>query len=202
LFSERSFGENYMKRLFDIILSLISLLILFPLFVLIPLMIKIDSGGPVFFRQIRIGKKSKIFKIIKFRTMVKDAEKRKVNFEKRDPILKEKNDPRITQFGKNLRKYSLDEIPQFLNVLKGEMSIVGPRPLTPEDAEHYNLKNIKRFEIRPGITGLSQIKGRSDITLQDSSELDIHYIENHTFLMDIKILIKTIPVVLNGKGAY
>ena len=200
------------KSLFDIIFSLLILFALSPLFLIIALLIKLSSRGPIFFLQERIGKNNVPFKCIKFRTMYPEAkdilknllnkdEKIKKEFEETHKI---KNDPRITTIGKFLRKTSLDELPQFFNVLKNEMSIVGPRPIVKAEKKKYGKNLIKVLSIKPGITGLWQVSGRNNLTYKKRVMLDINYVKNYNFLMDIRILIRTFGVILFplDRGAY
>jgi len=203
---------NFVKNIFDLLFSIIFLISFLPLFILISLLIKLSSRGPIFFIQKRIGKNKIPFKCIKFRTMhpeskyilenllLKDSELKK-EFEETHKI---KNDPRITTIGKLLRKTSLDELPQFINVLRGEMSIVGPRPIVKEEKDKYG-KNFKRvFFIKPGITGLWQVSGRNNLTYKRRVMLDMNYVENYNLLMDLRILLRTFGVILFplDRGAY
>jgi len=194
------------KRTFDLFISLIAIVILTPVFLLIGILIKLDSYGPIFYKSKRYGRKGKFFYMYKFRSMVRDADKvmplLRSQSEVDGPIFKMKKDPRITRFGSFLRRYSLDELPQILNVLKGDMSLVGPRPLPIDQMEKEDLRQLKRLEIQPGMTGLWQIRGRSDISFSRLLKWDIWYINNWSFWLDINILLQTIPVVLRGKGAY
>ena len=200
------------KDLFDYIFSLIFLISGFPLFFLIAILVKFSSRGPIFFLHKRIGKNRKFFYCIKFRTMhveaddilnnlLKKDEKSRIQFER---IHKLKNDPRITPIGKFLRKSSLDEIPQFINVLKGEMSIVGPRPIVDKEAKKYKNSLNKVLSIKPGITGLWQVSGRNNLSYKKRVFLDSLYVKNLNFLMDIRIIIRTLGVILfpNDRGAY
>ncbi len=194
--------ERKIKRLMDIVFSLIILTLTLPVTLLVSLAIKLDSEGPVFFKQIRVGKDGKEFKIYKFRSMVKDAEKHT------GPVWSTKDDPRITRVGKIIRKFRLDEIPQFINVLRGEMSLVGPRPERPYFVEKLS-KEIplykRRLKVKPGITGWAQVKHKYDETIEDVKkklQYDLYYIENISLRMDLKILFRTIFVVLFGKGHY
>ena len=194
------------KRILDIIGGLIGTTIFLLIYPFVAIAIKLDSPGPVLFKQKRVGQHGRIFTLYKFRTMYVDAEERKKELMKKNimkgPIFKIENDPRITRVGRFLRRTSLDEFPQFWNVLKGEMSLVGTRPPTPEEVEQYDLWHWRRIAIKPGITGLWQISGRNKITDFDKIvELDCKYIENWRFLDDIKIILKTIVVVLSRKGA-
>ena len=200
------------KNLLDFLFSIFFLIASMPFFLLISLLIKLSSRGPIFFLQERIGKNNIPFKCIKFRTMHPEAkdilenllmkdEKLKMEFEQTHKI---KNDPRITTIGKLLRKTSLDELPQFINVLKNEMSIVGPRPIVNKEKNKYG-KNLKKvLSVKPGITGLWQVSGRNNLTYKTRIKLDLNYVDNHNFLMDIRILIRTIGVILFplDRGAY
>jgi len=191
------------KRTVDLIGSVLGLILLLPFFITLPIIIKIDSKGPVFVKLKRVGKRGERFYLYKFRSMVKNAHKMKEDLKKQNerqgPLFKMKNDPRITKIGKFLRKSSLDEIPQLINVLKGDMSLVGPRPHEPEEVAKYQKQHKQLLTIAPGITGLAQISGRSSISFEEEAKLDIYYIENWTLWQDISIIIKTIPVVLLGK---
>ena len=202
----QQFQRQAGKRIFDILCSLGLLVLLAPVFLVIALLIKMDNPGPVFFRSRRFGRGGRIFTMLKFRSMVTHAEQIQKDLcqqnEADGPIFKIKNDPRITPLGRWLRKYSLDELPQFLNVLWGDMSLVGPRPLPTEQIEKEDLKQLKRLEVRPGITGLWQIRGRSDISFARLVKWDIWYINNWSFWLDWNILLQTVPVVLKGRGAY
>ncbi len=204
---KRFHGANLIdKRIMDIILSSLALLLLLPLSLIIAIAIKIYDGGPVFYISKRYGRKGTPFNFYKFRSMVIGAEEKitllKSGNEKDGPIFKMKEDPRITKIGKLLRKYSLDEFPQFWNVLKGDMSIVGPRPLPIGQIEKNDLDQLKRLEIKPGITGLWQISGRSDASFGNLLRWDIWYINNWNFWLDLTIILKSIPVVIKGRGAY
>lgn len=207
------FVREKLKRMFDLFAVIVASVILAPMGLLIALLIKMTSKGPVFFKQDRsLYKGENTFSFLKFRTMYENAEELKDELRNQNEsdgaLFKMKNDPRVTPIGKILRKYSLDEIPQFINVLKGEMSIVGPRPLPVEDFEMLNgdLKKYNwckiRGEAKPGITGLWQISGRSDLSFEEMCLLDLYYIENQSILFDIEIIFDTIPIVLLGKGAY
>ena len=193
------------KRFIDISLSSILLVFFSPLFLLVALLIKLDSKGPVFFIQERVGLNNRRFKLIKFRTMVKDAEKLRKRIAKLNevsgPVFKIRNDPRVTRAGKWLRKISIDELPQLVNVLKGDMSLVGPRPPIQNEVEQYQWKDRRRLSMKPGITCLWQINGRSAIPFDKWMELDKEYIDNWSLWLDLKILAKTIPAVMRGSGA-
>ncbi len=198
--------QHNIKRALDIAVSLSALLLLFPVFLVISLAIILDDGLPVFFVQTRIGKNKRPFKMFKFRTMIKDAEKMQSSLEKLNETggaaFKLSNDPRVTRVGRFLRKTSLDELPQFLNVLLGTMSLVGPRPLPIRDFQRfYDNTHRRRFSVKPGITGLWQISGRSDVKFQEWMNLDLKYVDDWDLLLDLKILLKTVPVVFAGTGA-
>lgn len=191
---------KYLKRILDFILSLIALMILSPVFLIIAIAIKIDSKGPVFFLQERLGKNGKVFKIIKFRTMVVNAEHMGAGIK-----VTGENDDRITKLGRRLRKFSLDEVPQLINVIKGDMSLIGPRPpLTthPHKYEEYSKKQKKRFLVRPGITGMAQIKYRNSATWDTRIQEDVKYINKVTFISDVKILFITILNVISKRNVY
>jgi exopolysaccharide biosynthesis polyprenyl glycosylphosphotransferase len=198
----------WIKRYFDFCCALILLFLLAPVYFVIAILVKLDSPGPIFFKQNRIGLHCRQFKMWKFRTMVVNAEKLQSALEAKNEIkdgvlFKLKDDPRVTRFGGFLRRYSLDELPQIFNVLLGEMSLVGPRPLPIRDVEKFHTKHFIRQEVLPGITGLWQVSGRSDIdNFEDGVKLDISYIENWSIWLDLKILLKTINVVLKKSGAY
>lgn len=194
------------KRIFDLTVVLAMLPLLLPLFIVVSVLIRMDSKGAVIFTQDRIGLHKKKFKMYKFRSMVEDAEKLMADIEHLNeadgPNFKIKNDPRITRVGRFLRKTSIDELPQLINVLKGDMSLVGPRPMSRRDVDLFD-RGIqrKRFSVLPGITCIWQISGRSDISFDDWLRLDLEYIENWTFWLDLKILLKTVPTVIRGSGA-
>ncbi len=199
-----SVGYLIIKRFMDIIGALAGCFVLLFLVVIFGPLIKIESEGPVFFSQKRVGRNGRVFNIYKFRSMYKDAEERKKELlkdnEMQGLIFKMEDDPRITKVGRILRKTSLDEFPQFINVLKGDMSLVGTRPPTLDEFMQYSLGQKKRLSFRPGLTGLWQVSGRNDITdFEDIVALDIEYIDNWSLLLDIKILLKTIPAMFAGK---
>ncbi len=197
-----------LKRSFDFCFTLLFLLLTFPVYIAIAIAIKLDSPGPVFYRQTRIGLSDKPFKVWKFRTMRTDAEKMQKELEalnevKDGIIFKIKDDPRITRVGKFLRRYSLDELPQLFNVLVGEMSLVGPRPLPTRDVDKFSERHFIRQEVLPGVTGMWQVSGRSDILdFEQIMKLDLSYIENWSLWLDFQILLKTVSVVINKEGAY
>lgn len=180
-----------MKRLIDILISLIALIILSPIFLMVMYKVRQNLGSPIFFYQERPGKNGKLFKMIKFRSM-KDAFDQDGN-----PLPDEK---RITPFGQKLRSTSLDEMPQLLNVLKGDMSIVGPRPQLAEFLEHYTPEQMRRHEVKPGMTGLAQVSGRNNLDWEDKFKLDIEYVEKHNIVLDFKIMFKTFKVMLTKEG--
>jgi len=198
--------QDRIKRLMDIILSLTAITMLAPLFILLIISIKADSKGSAIFKQERVGLKKKPFYMYKFRSMVVDAEEKfeqvKVLNHTNPIMFKSEQDPRITRVGKFIRKYSLDELPQLFNILKGEMSLVGPRPPLPRELSGYKHWHYVRFSKTPGLTGLWQVSGRA--TIKDFDQvvgLDYKYIRNWNLLFDLRIIFKTIPVVLSGQGA-
>lgn len=195
-----------LKRLGDIVLSLCALIVLSPVFLATALAIKLEDGGPVFFVQPRAGKDMKSFMMYKFRSMYKDADKHFHELlnqnEQTGHAFKIKQDPRITKVGRFIRKYSIDELPQLLNILKGDMSIVGPRPILTFQMEECDEYDRQRLIVRPGLTCYWQIGGRADIEWAEWVELDLDYIEQMSIWTDIKLIVKTIPAVLKGEGAY
>lgn len=192
------------KRTFDVITALILLILLFPLFIVIGIIIKLDSKGPILVKLDRVGSRGN-FKLYKFRSMVVGAHKMKKELlkfsERKGPLFKMKNDPRITRVGKFIRRFSLDEFPQLLNVIKGEMSLVGPRPHEPEEIVLYKKHQRKLLAIEPGITGLAQVSGRAEIDFDEEARLDIYYIENWSLGLDLSILLKTPFVVLFNQAS-
>jgi exopolysaccharide biosynthesis polyprenyl glycosylphosphotransferase len=194
------------KRTFDLCGALVGLVLCAPLMAAAALLIKLDSLGTVFFRQERAGRYGKPFRMWKFRTMVADAEQQLPEFvdvEKLEqPVFKLQNDPRVTRVGHWLRRISLDELPQLINVLRGEMSLVGPRPEQVDLVERYNAWQAQRLLVKPGITGSMQVSGRGDLPFEERLKLELAYIENYSLWEDIKILLKTIPAVLSSRGAY
>lgn len=195
---------EFMKRFSDIVLSFAGILFLLPLFCVIALLIKIEDNGPVFFTQIRCGKNNKPFKIYKFRSMCINAEE-KLNelmaLNERDgPVFKIENDPRVTKIGKFLRKTCIDELPQLINILKGDMSIVGPRPPLPKEVEDYSDYHKLRLSVKPGLTCYWQVKKSQYTTFDDWVESDLKYINERSFIVDTLLIFNTIKVVLNGLG--
>ena len=196
-----------LKRFLDIVFSLAALIILSPLFIILAVLIKLTSPGPVFFVQVRIGQYGRSFCFYKFRSMYVDAEQRKQDLlaknESADGVIfKMKDDPRITPIGRIIRKTSMDELPQFLNVLSGDMSLVGPRPPVPAEVREYSIEARKRLNVKPGLTCLWQVSGRSDIPFKEQVKLDKEYISSRSLKSDFLILLRTIPAILSGRGAY
>ena len=193
-----------LKRVMDMVLAALVLLALSPLLLLVALAVKLDSRGPVLYLSERIGKKGRVFRCIKFRTMVRDADKRRAEVQhmnERDGVLfKISNDPRITKLGRLLRRYSLDELPQFINVLRGDMSIVGPRPPLASEVREYKLSHLRRLDVTPGITGLWQVQARQDPSFDNYISLDVTYVDNWSLWLDLKILARTFAVVVAGTG--
>ena len=205
--SFRTGFSRVVKRWMDVCGSLAAIILLMPLFVAVAVWLKLDSPGPLIYRQIRVGLHGRPFYFYKFRSMYIDSDARRAALERENEsrdgvIFKMKNDPRITRCGRFIRKYSIDEAPQFFNVLLGDMSLVGPRPPLPSEVAQYTLDDRKRLEILPGITCIWQISGRSDIPFREQVVLDKEYIRGQGFWKDVLILFKTIPAVLAGKGAY
>jgi lipopolysaccharide/colanic/teichoic acid biosynthesis glycosyltransferase len=195
-----------MKRTFDFILAVFLLLITSPIMILTAFLIKLESPGSIIYKQERVGMWGKHFLCYKFRSMHTNADLRKKELmdknEADQVVFKIKNDPRVTRVGRVIRKLSIDELPQFLNVIKGEMSLVGPRPPVPYEVDQYKFDTFRRLDAIPGITGLQQVSGRSELEFQRWIELDLQYIQEQSLLKDIEILIRTIPSVVSGKGAY
>jgi lipopolysaccharide/colanic/teichoic acid biosynthesis glycosyltransferase len=207
LFGLVVFGAKVLKRLLDVVIASVLLVALMPCFLLLAAIIRIESPGPVLFKQTRIGARGLPFMMFKFRSMFIDAEERKAALDAENEMqggvtFKMKKDPRITRLGRFIRKASIDELPQIWNVLRGSMSLVGPRPPVPSEVASYSLADHRRLEIVPGITCIWQVTGRSDIPFDQQVELDALYIESRSFWGDIKLLLATIPAVLFGRGAY
>jgi exopolysaccharide biosynthesis polyprenyl glycosylphosphotransferase len=198
--------QRILKRATDVVTSGALLLLSAPLWLLIAVSLKMTSPGPVLFRQERIGMRGRPFVVLKFRTMVAGAEHRLDEVrhlnEASGPLFKIRRDPRVTKLGRTLRRYSLDELPQLFNVLRGDMSLVGPRPPLRDEVSAYERWHFARLEVRPGMTGLGQVTGRSDRSFEDMVRLDVFYIENWSLAYDLIILAKTIPAVIRGRGAY
>lgn len=196
----------YVKRILDIILATIGITLLLPVFVVLGIVIKIDSKGPVFFMHNRIGKNGKKFKMYKFRTMYENAEDRIKDFTPEQmrewkENYKLTNDPRITKIGKLLRKTSLDELPQIINILRGELSIIGPRPIIEEELEKYGNNKEEFLSVKPGLTGYWAANGRSDTTYEQRMKMELYYIEHLSLKLDVKIFLKTITAVVRKEGA-
>ncbi|MFC1832270.1 sugar transferase [Thermodesulfobacteriota bacterium] len=197
----------FIKRLFDVAVSCMMLFLLIPVFAITALCIVLESRGPVFYSQTRVGTDGRHFRFFKFRSMVVGAHNIKDELlkhnESEDGVLfKMKKDPRVTRVGRFIRKFSIDELPQLFNVLIGDMSLVGPRPATPDEVAQYTLEQRKRLHAVPGITCIWQVSGRSEIPFEKQVQLDIEYIRSTSLMSDLIILLKTIPAVLSGKGAY
>ncbi|HEY53424.1 MAG TPA: sugar transferase, partial [Caldilineae bacterium] len=198
--------NRIIKRIFDLLVASVSLLILWPIMLVVAIAIKLDSPGPAILRQERVGENGRLFRVYKFRSMVQDADKLLAEViqenEQGQIVHKRRDDPRITRVGRFIRRTSIDELPQLFNVLKGEMSMVGPRPELPFIVSRYEAWQHKRFAVPPGITGWWQISGRSDKPMHLHTEDDLYYISHYSPLLDLQILWRTIGVVLKGKGAY
>ena len=203
---ELSGPRQAIKGLFDRIMAGAALVMLSPLFCVLAVAIRVSDAGPVLFVQTRVGKNGRPFKMYKFRTMVVDAEKRLAELRARNEfdgvLFKMRNDPRVTAVGMRLRKWSLDELPQLINVFRGEMSLVGPRPALPDETALYADHVRRRLVVKPGLTGMWQVNGRSDLSWEETVRLDLRYVENWSFALDLQILWKTVSVMLRGSGAY
>jgi exopolysaccharide biosynthesis polyprenyl glycosylphosphotransferase len=201
-----SIESNISIRVFDFIASAFALIVLFPVFLLIAIAIRLDSPGTILFRQKRVGYRGKIFTCYKFRSMRMDAEELKKSLQKQNerggPVFKLRNDPRVTRVGAFLRRSSLDELPQLFNIFNGDMSIVGPRPGLPQEVEKYSPTALRRLAAPPGLTGLWQVSGRAKLSFDEMVELDLRYINNRSLWANLKIILKTIPAVLFADGAY
>ena len=197
---------EFLKRLMDIICSMSALIVLAPILIVVAILIKIESKGPVIFSQERVGINNKKFKMYKFRSMVVNAEDMKEKLEKQNerkgPMFKIKNDPRITKIGRFIRKTSIDELPQLINILKGEMSIVGPRPSLPKEVIQFEPWMLERLKVKPGLTCYWQVQGRDHIEFEDWMRLDVKYVKDRNFLLDIKLIFKTIILLFGDKNAY
>ena len=197
---------SVVKNILDLLISALALILLAPLFLITSILIRWETPGPVFFIQERVGLNKRRFRMYKFRTMIVGAEKIQANLERQNeadgPVFKIKHDPRVTRLGRFLRKFSIDELPQLINILRGDMSLVGPRPLPVRDYQGFDQdRQRRRFSVRPGLTCLWQINGRSDVSFERWMDLDMQYIDHWSLWLDLKILVKTIPAVLSGTGA-
>ena len=201
----KKMGYRFVKRTFDIIASLLALVICIPVFLITAIAIIIDDPGPVLFFQDRNGLNGKVFKMWKFRSMVKNAPQLRFEMEDQNEYegaaFKIKNDPRITRVGRFIRKASIDELPQLVNILRGDMSFVGPRPMATYEVEKLTAEQKRRMLVKPGLTCYWQISGRNDVSFEDWMKLDYQYIKDASIMTDLKILLKTVPAVLGGKGA-
>jgi exopolysaccharide biosynthesis polyprenyl glycosylphosphotransferase len=204
--AELSGGRRLVKGLFDRVLAALALPVAGPLIVALALAVRWETPGPAFFRQVRVGKDGKEFVLYKLRTMYADAEDRQAQLngenESDGVLFKIRHDPRITPIGRWLRRYSLDELPQLLNVLSGQMSLVGPRPPLPSEVAQYPEDVRRRLAVKPGLTGLWQVSGRSDLSWEDSVRLDLRYVENWSLTFDLVILLRTITALVRTSGAY
>ena len=198
--------DDLLRRLLDVTLSIVALLLMLPVFALIAVAIRLDSPGSVLFTQRRVGKDGTEFPFFKFRSMYTDAENRLDSLmttnDRNGPVFKMRHDPRITRVGQWLRRWSLDETPQLLNVLRGEMSLVGPRPGLPREIALYTPQQRARLSVTPGMTGLWQVSGRADLSFERSMQLDLEYITRRSFALNCVIILRTIPAVLTRRGAY
>ena len=203
---ELSGGRQIIKGLFDRVTALLALLLLAPVFAAVALAIRVVDGAPVYFRQTRVGRDGDTFTVYKFRTMVVNAEQQKALLaaqnEASGALFKIRRDPRVTRIGGRLRRWSLDELPQLINVLRGDMSLVGPRPALPDETARYTYHIRRRLAVKPGITGLWQVSGRSELSWDEAVRLDLRYVENWSFALDLQILWKTTSAVFRGNGAY
>ncbi|WP_345326076.1 sugar transferase [Novipirellula rosea] len=198
---------GHCKRILDVAISTLAIILCIPLIVLVAIAIKCEDGGKIFYWSPRVGRGGRRFQCLKFRSMVVDADKKKeamrlLNQHADDRTFKLRHDPRITKVGRWIRRYSIDELPQFYNVLCGDMSVVGPRPALLEEVLRYNVLDYNRFDVLPGLTCIWQVSGRGDIPFDEQIVMDLEYIGCRSFSTDLKLIIKTIPVVLSGKGAY
>ena len=205
--STRGFSfYEVIKRVIDVVCSFVGVLVLSPLFVVIAIIIKFTSKGPVFFSQKRVGRDGKEFKMYKFRSMVVNAEELKEKLaaqnEMSGPMFKMKDDPRVTKVGKFIRKTSIDELPQLFNILKGDMSLVGPRPSLPKEVAQFEDWMYRRLEVKPGLTCYWQVSGRNNIDFEDWMKLDIKYVEERNFWIDIMLIFKTVFVLFGDKNAH
>jgi len=197
---------NLFKRIIDVVGSLCGLILLSPLLLVVGILIRLDSKGPIIFAQKRVGLNGKEFKMYKFRSMVVNAEelkdKLKANNEMSGPMFKMKDDPRITKIGRFIRKTSIDELPQLINILKGDMSLVGPRPSLPKEVEKFEPWMLRRLDVKPGLTCYWQVSGRNSIDFENWMKLDIKYVNERSFFLDIKLILKTFFVLFGDDNAY
>jgi exopolysaccharide biosynthesis polyprenyl glycosylphosphotransferase len=193
------------KRVIDILASATALLLLSPLMIVVALIVKFTSRGPILFKQLRVGRNARPFNMLKFRSMIANAEELKAKLmqqnEQSGPVFKMSRDPRITPIGRFIRKYSIDELPQLINVLRGEMSLVGPRPPVPSEVAKYEAWQRRRLSVRPGLTCVWQVSGRNQISFEEWMYLDMQYIDHWSLAQDVQLILKTVPVVLTGRGA-
>ncbi len=196
---------EFLKRIIDILMSVLSLIVLSPVFIIIAIAIKLDSSGPIVYSQTRVGKNGKHFKMFKFRSMIINAEEMLTELkpmnEMDGPMFKIKEDPRITRIGRFIRRTSIDELPQLINILRGEMSIVGPRPSLPSEVKEFESWMMERFVVKPGLTCFWQVSGRNNIPFHKWMELDIKYVKERNLWLDVKLVFKTIKVVIKGDDA-
>lgn len=204
-YNNESIFYIFLKRLIDLFGSVIGLIVLSPIIFIVSLLIKLESKGPVIFSQDRIGKDRKVFKMYKFRSMVVNAEELKEKLKEQNemsgPMFKMKEDPRVTKIGKFIRKTSIDELPQLINVLRGDMSLVGPRPSLPKEVEQFEIWMMERLEVKPGLTCYWQVSGRNNIDFEDWMKLDIKYVRERNTLTDIKLIFKTVFVLFGDENA-
>ncbi|MBS5950340.1 MAG: exopolysaccharide biosynthesis polyprenyl glycosylphosphotransferase [Clostridium sp.] len=197
---------NFTKRLMDILLSLLGLIIVSPIMLIVAILIKLESTGPVIFSQKRVGLNGKEFNMLKFRSMVQNAEELKEKLQKQNemsgPMFKIKEDPRVTKVGRVIRKTSIDELPQLINILKGEMSLVGPRPSLPKEVAKFEPWMLERLNVKPGLTCYWQVSGRNNIDFEEWMKLDIKYVKDRNIGLDIKLIFKTFFVLFGDKNAY
>ncbi len=207
VYQQHRYAYRIFKRSFDFFASLVGLIILSPVLLIVAIAIKVDDpGGPIFYEQIRIGRRRKPFEMFKFRSMCVDADAQRSKLAQKNEVsgamFKMKDDPRVTRVGRFIRKYSLDELPQLLNVVFGQMSLVGPRPPLPDEVKKYTNFDFQRLDVKPGCTGLWQVSGRSNVGFNQMVRLDIEYINRRNFWFDLKILLRTVTLFFKPNGAY
>ena len=204
--TQTSSADAVLRRALDILVASLALLLLLPVLLTVALLIRLDSPGPILFVQKRVGKHGREFPVFKFRSMFTDAETRLGSVlaknERSGPVFKMRHDPRVTRVGRPLRRFSLDELPQLLNVLRGEMSLVGPRPALPREVALYTPAQRLRLSVTPGLTGLWQVSGRAELSFEDSVFLDLEYVRRQSVWLNLVLLVRTVPAVLTGHGAY